>query len=182
MLASGRPIAALFQDDGGRIVAPDVILVSRLDGGHLAANPPREVCPPVTLREHSTMVNGEHLQLNLSLHLSVVIPGGERDDRLTLAAFEMTRIGRNHGYAAGRERCGPGSVHLLAHPHQQFAPDYVEPLVHVVPVRLQPGAVRELEHHGERSRLVGSPSAMAVETPFVPLRQFRVSSGTITWC
>ena len=35
--------APLFQGAGGHIVLPDLLLVGRLDGGHLIVNPPREV-------------------------------------------------------------------------------------------------------------------------------------------
>ena len=37
------PAAPLFHGDGGTVVLPDLILVSRLDGGHLVVNPPRDV-------------------------------------------------------------------------------------------------------------------------------------------
>jgi GNAT superfamily N-acetyltransferase len=41
-LGDGRA-APLFQGDGGTVVLPDLVLVSRLDGGHLVVNPPRDV-------------------------------------------------------------------------------------------------------------------------------------------
>jgi GNAT superfamily N-acetyltransferase len=36
-------VTPLFQGDGGTVVLPGLVLVSRLDGGHLVVNPPREV-------------------------------------------------------------------------------------------------------------------------------------------
>jgi GNAT superfamily N-acetyltransferase len=37
------PIEPLYHGDGGTIVRPNLVLVSRLDGGHLVVNPPRAV-------------------------------------------------------------------------------------------------------------------------------------------
>jgi hypothetical protein len=41
--SADEPADALFHGDGGTVVLPSLILVSRLDGGHLVVNPPREV-------------------------------------------------------------------------------------------------------------------------------------------